>query len=91
MNELPNDLEIEMAPAKIGKNLTAQFCLSGGRVDCYWEPAVPRQPMPKRMRARYDTAQRDFMREVATHADGPVAMLGANGIEIIKPQTVTEQ
>lgn len=90
MNEVPNDLEIEMRPAKIGKNLTAQFCLSGGRVDCYWEPAIPKQPMPRRMKERYMSAQREFMREVATHTGGLVVLLGLDGVEIIEPETVTE-
>lgn len=83
----PPNVEIQMPTVKIGRGLTAQFSYRDRRVNCEWDPVMPRQPMPRQMRQRYMQAQRLFISEVANAMGGPVALIGLDGLELISPDT----
>jgi hypothetical protein len=85
--KMPPNVDIKMPAVKIGKGLTAQFSYRDRRVNCEWDPSVPRQPMSRQMRQRYMQAQRLFISEVANAMGGPVALIGLNGAELIAPDT----
>lgn len=59
---------VEGDQTKVGKNLTIQFRILGGSVlDCEWQPAQPRAPMPRQIAKRYKAARKVFLEQHGEH------------------------